>query len=146
MRWSTGGLKSWGDEYIFIFDNGCLITPPLTGTILPGITRDSLISIAREEGLSVTEEPYSIESWRADAESGRLVEAFACGTAAVITAIGKVTDSTGTFLIADGMTGELTKRLKDRLVAIQRGVAPDTHGWMVKFGEFKPQEQHFNLR
>lgn len=135
-----------GMNIFFIFDNGCLITPPLTGTILPGITRDSLISIAREDGLSVTEEPYSIESWRADAESGRLVEAFACGTAAVVTAIGKVTDSTGTFLIADGMTGELTKRLKDRLVAIQRGVAPDTHGWMLKFGEFKPQEQHFNLR
>jgi branched-chain amino acid aminotransferase len=123
----------------FIFDNGCLITPPLTGTILAGITRDSLIYIAREVGLTVTEERYSIDSWRADAKSGRLVEAFACGTAAVVTGIGKVTDPTGTFLIGDGMTGELTKKLKNKLVAIQRGIVPDVHGWIVKFD---PTERH----
>lgn len=128
-----------GMNIFFIFDNGCLITPPLTGTILAGITRDSLIYIAREVGLTVTEERYSIDSWRADAKSGRLVEAFACGTAAVVTGIGKVTDPTGTFLIGDGMTGELTKKLKNKLVAIQRGIVPDVHGWIVKFD---PTERH----
>ena len=128
-----------GMNIFFIFGNGCLVTPSLTGTILPGITRDSLISMAREDGLVVTEERYSIDSWRADAESGRLVEAFACGTGAVVTAIGKVTDPTGTFLIGDGMTGELTKKLRNRLVGIQRGITPDAHGWMVKFDEFNPQ-------
>lgn len=134
-----------GMNVFFIFGNGCLITPPLTGTILPGITRDSLISLAREEGLSVTEELYSIDSWRADAESGRLVEAFACGTAAVVAAIGKVTDFSGTFLIGNGLTGELTKKLKKRLVDIQQGITPDAHGWIVKFGESNLQEQHLNL-
>ncbi len=64
----------------FVFDDGSLVTPPLTGTILPGITRDSILTIARAQGLTVREEPYAIDQWRADAASGRLVEAFACGT------------------------------------------------------------------
>lgn len=121
-----------GMNIFFVFDDGRLNTPPLTDTILSGIIRESLISIAREEGIMVTEECYSLDAWRADAESGKIVESFACGTAAVVTAIGKVSDSSGTFLIGDGAVGPLTKKLKDRLVAIQRGVDPDTHGWMIR--------------
>src|SRR3546814_15819590 len=64
----------------FVFDDGTLATPPLTGTILPGITRDSILRIARDLGFEVREEPYAIDPCRADAESGRLREAFACGT------------------------------------------------------------------
>ena len=121
-----------GMNLFFVFDDGSMITPPLGGTILPGITRDSLLTLAAEEGLSVREEPYSIDQWRADAASGRLVEAFACGTAAVVTAVGKVAGRDGEFLIGSGGPGQMTQRLRARLVAIQRGEAPDPHGWMMR--------------
>ena len=65
-----------------------MATPALTGTILPGITRDSILTLARAQGIKVREEGYTIDQWRADAASGRLTEAFACGTAAVVTPIG----------------------------------------------------------
>ena len=121
-----------GMNLFFAFDDGRLVTPPLTGTILPGITRDSLIALAREEGLTVAEEPYSLDAWKADAQSGKLIEAFACGTAAVVTPVGKVADRNGEFMIGSGGPGQLTGKLKDRLVAIQRGTAPDPHGWVVR--------------
>ena len=72
-----------GMNVFFVFDDGSVQTPPLDGTILHGITRDSLLTLARDMGLTVREERYSIEQWKADATSGRLTEAFACGTAAV---------------------------------------------------------------
>ena len=121
-----------GMNLYFVFDDGSLVTPPLTGTILPGITRASLLALAREEGLTVREERYSLDQWRADAASGRLVETFACGTAAVVTPVGKVCDESGDFTIGSGGPGQLTSRLKDRLVSIQRGNAPDPHGWVLR--------------
>jgi branched-chain amino acid aminotransferase len=123
-----------GMNLYFVFDDGSLVTPPLSGTILPGITRDSLLTLAREEGLSVREERYSIDQWREDAASGKLVETFACGTAAVVTPVGKVCAHDGEFTIGSGGPGQLTQKLKARLVAIQRGEAPDTHGWMMNLG------------
>src|SRR6201994_1797977 len=78
-----------GMNVFFAFDDGSLLTPPL-GTILPGITRDSIIALAKTAGTRVREEAYTIQQWRADAASGKLKEAFACGTAAVISPIGKV--------------------------------------------------------
>ena len=119
-----------GMNIFFVLDDGSLVTPPLGGTILPGITRDSLIRLARDEGLTVREERYSLDQWRADAASGRLVEAFACGTAAVVTSIGHVRGKSGDFTIGSGGPGQLTGRLRQRLVDIQRGVASDPHGWM----------------
>jgi branched-chain amino acid aminotransferase len=121
-----------GMNLYYVFDDGTLLTPPLSGTILPGITRDSLLALARDEGLTVREERYSLEQWREDAGSGRLVECFACGTAAVVTPVGKVASNDGEFAIGGGGPGQLTARLKDRLVAIQRGTAPDPHGWVMK--------------
>jgi branched-chain amino acid aminotransferase len=121
-----------GMNLFFVLDDGTLITPPLTGTILAGITRDSLITLAREDGLTVVEERYAIDQWRADAESGRLTEAFACGTAAVVTAIGKVASRDGEFVVGSGGTGQTTQRLRDKLVAIQRGTAEDRHGWVMR--------------
>ena len=121
-----------GMNVFFAFDDGSLVTPPLTGTILAGITRDSLIQLAREEGLEVREERYSLDQWRADAASGRLVECFACGTAAVVTPIGKVGGAEGEFAVGSGGPGQLTTRLRDRLVAIQRGSAGDPHGWVTR--------------
>jgi branched-chain amino acid aminotransferase len=121
-----------GMNVFFVFDDGTLVTPPLSGTILPGITRDSLLHLAREEGLDVREERYSLDRWRADAASGRLVESFACGTAAVVTPIGRVAGEDGEFTIGGGGPGQTTSRLRDRLVAIQRGTEKDTHGWVMR--------------
>lgn len=117
----------------FVFDDGSVITPPL-GTILPGITRDSLIQLLREEGLTVREEPYSIDQWRADAESGRLLEVMACGTAAVVTPVGTVLDGEEEFTIGSGGPGQLTSKIRERLVGIQKGEIADTHGWFTRLG------------
>ena len=119
-----------GMNVFFVFDDGSMITPPLSGTILPGITRDSLLRLARDEGLEVREERYSLDQWRADAASGRLVESFACGTAAMVTPIGRVAGDDGEFTIGSGGPGQTTSRLRERLVAIQRGTAEDKHGWV----------------
>ena len=130
-----------GMNLFFVFDDGTVLTPPLSGTILPGITRDSLLTLIREAGLTPREERYSIDQWREDAASGRLVETFACGTAAVVTPVGRVTqngvtqggpDGEHSFTIGSGGPGQLTAKLKDQLVAIQRGQAPDRHGWVAK--------------
>ena len=119
-----------GMNIFFVMADGSLVTPPLTGTILPGITRASLIQLARDEGMTVREEPYAIEQWRADAQSGALVESFACGTAAVVTPIGKVAGPDYAFTIGSGGTGQTTDRLMRRLTDIQFGRAPDAHGWL----------------
>ena len=123
-----------GMNLFFVFDDGRIVTPPLTGTILPGITRNSLITLAREEGLDVHEEHYGIDQWRADAQSGRLVETFACGTAAVVTPVGRVAGHDGEFTIGTGGPGQLTQALREKLVGIQRGTVEDRHGWVMKLG------------
>jgi branched-chain amino acid aminotransferase len=119
-----------GMNIFFVFDDGSLQTPPLSGTILAGITRDSIIQLARGQGLTVREEPYSIEQWQADAQSGRLTESFACGTAAVVTAIGSVRGADGGFTIGGQSVGPTTQRLRSALVDIQRGAAADPYGWV----------------
>ena len=119
-----------GMNLFFVFDDGEIRTPPLGGTILPGITRESILTLAAEEGLRVSEAPYALDDWRADAASGRLRETFACGTAAVVTPVGHVASAEGRFSIGNGGPGAVTLRLRERLVAIQRGAAPDPHGWV----------------
>jgi branched-chain amino acid aminotransferase len=121
-----------GMNVFFVFDDGSLTTPPLSGTILPGITRDSIITLARAEGRTVREERYSFDQWRADAASGRLREAFACGTAAVVSAIGRIRSASGDTVIGDGNGGPITAALKARLVGIQRGEVADSEGWVRK--------------
>ena len=119
-----------GMNVFFVFDDGSIQTPPLEGTILHGVTRDSLLRLARDMGIAVREERYSIDQWKADAESGRLTEAFACGTAAVVTPIGRVKEIDGEFAIGSQSPGPLTLRLRSALVDIQRGSAPDPYGWI----------------
>ena len=119
-----------GMNVFFVYDDGTLVTPELTGTILSGITRDSVLTLAREFGHDVVERPYRYEEWVSDAASGRLREVFACGTAAVITPIGTVRSLDGEFTIGDGGSGEVTERLRQTLVDIQRGRVADTHGWI----------------
>ncbi|MEZ5851573.1 MAG: branched-chain amino acid aminotransferase [Hyphomicrobiaceae bacterium] len=123
-----------GMNVFFVFEDGSLQTPPLSGTILPGITRDSLMTLARAEGLTVREEPYSFTQWKKDAQSGRLTEAFACGTAAVVTPIGRVVSPEGEFQMGAGGPGQTTMRIKQKLMDIQRGIAPDPHNWVMRLG------------
>ena len=119
-----------GMNVFFVFGDGSIATPPISGTILDGITRDALITLARDEGLTVREQPYAIDDWRADAASGHLTEAFACGTAAVVTSIGEVRSARGDFTIGAGGPGQLTERLRERLTGIQHGTIADPHGWV----------------
>jgi branched-chain amino acid aminotransferase len=119
-----------GMNVFYVFDDGRLVTPPLTGTILPGITRDSILTLAGQLGYQAAEQPYTYEQWRADAGSGRLREAFACGTAAVVTPIGTVRSDEGEFTIGEGGTGEATMRLRQALVDIQRGRVNDVNRWV----------------
>ena len=119
-----------GMNVFFVMNDGYIITPPLTGTILPGITRTSIIDIARDMGMQVKEGPYSLDQWRDDAKSGRLREAFACGTAAVVAGIGEVVTPNGSFRFGEGVTGPVSQQLKARLIGIQRGTVQDTRGWV----------------
>ena len=118
-----------GMNIFFVFNDGSMLTPPL-GTILPGITRSSLMTLTKDKGIALREERYSFDQWRADAGSGRLREAFACGTAAVVTPIGTVRAPDGEFKIGNGGSGTRTDELKKALVDIQRGHAADRHNWI----------------
>ena len=142
LIWFDGALVPWADANVHVlthglhyascvFEDGSLSTPPL-GTILPGITRDSIIALAKDSGTHVREEAYTIDQWRADAASGKLKEAFACGTAAVISPIGKVCSASGEFLISGGVAGPVAMGLRKKLVDIQYGRAEDPHDWIRK--------------
>ncbi|WP_273760107.1 branched-chain amino acid aminotransferase [Bartonella sp. ML70XJBT.G] len=126
-RWieELGGMNA-----CFIMADNTLVTPALTGTILPGITRHSILQLAQQMGLAIEERPYSFESLKEDARSGHLKEAFACGTAAVITSIGHFKYKGGEFVIGDGMVGEITKQLRTQLVELQKGDREDKNGWV----------------
>lgn len=119
-----------GMNVFFVFGDGRLVTPPLGGSILPGVTRDAILALATAQGLRVSEAPYSLEQWRQDAESGQLTECFACGTAAVVTPIGTIRTATGDFTIGSGGPGQVSQALRQSLVGIQRGHAPDPQGWV----------------
>ena len=121
-----------GMNLAFVFGSGeraRLVTPALTGTLLPGITRDSLLTIARDLGYGAEERRVSVEEWRKGNADGTITEAFACGTAAVITPIGEVKSAHGGWKVRDGEPGPVSMQLRKALVDIQRGAAPDPHGW-----------------
>jgi branched-chain amino acid aminotransferase len=107
-----------------------VVTPELSGSILPGITRESLLVLAKELGCQVTERRISAQEWLEGAGSGAITEVFACGTAAVITPVGRVKHEDGEVVVGDGGPGPVTVRLRSLLTGIQRGTVPDAHGWM----------------
>lgn len=122
-----------GMNLFFVFGSGDaieVVTPELSGSILPGITRDSLLVLAKELGCQVTERRISAQEWLDGAVDGRISEVFACGTAAVITPIGRVKHNEGQVVVADGAPGPVTSRLRRLLTDIQHGTAADTHSWM----------------
>jgi branched-chain amino acid aminotransferase len=119
-----------GMNVFFVYDDGTLVTPPLTGTILPGITRDSIITLARDAGHTVLEQSLSYTQWRTEARRGRISEVFACGTAAVVTPVGEVRSRKGRFVIGDGSPGKITMSLRKSLMDIQRGRTADPYGWV----------------
>ena len=119
-----------GMNLFFVMDDDTVVTPPLTGTILPGITRDSIITLAADRAIRTIERPYSMDEWRADAATGRLTEVFACGTAAVITPVGTVRGRDGDFTMNGGTSTGLGMSLREELLDIQHGRRSDPHGWM----------------
>jgi len=123
-RWveELGGMNIY-----FVYRDGTLVTPPVSGTILEGITRSSILTLAQEQGLNVAERPISIEDWRSGVASGEITEVFACGTAAVITPLGRLAWDGGEL---DIPTGEVSMRIRQSLLDLQYGRTEDTHGWM----------------
>jgi branched-chain amino acid aminotransferase len=135
--WLDAAEHAWVEEMggmnlAFIFGTGAgarLVTPALTGTLLPGITRDSLLRLAADLGYGTEERRVSVEEWRKGNADGTITEVFACGTAAVITPVGEVKSAKGGWTVAGGQAGPVSMRLRAALVDIQRGSALDAHGW-----------------
>ncbi len=122
-----------GMNLCFVYGSGKdarLVTPTLTGSLLPGVTRDSLLTLAADLGYRAEEGRVSTDAWREGNASGEISEVFACGTAAVITPVGAVSSVNGGWTIGDGQAGPITMELREKLLAIQTGAAPDRHGWM----------------
>jgi branched-chain amino acid aminotransferase len=131
-RWveEMGGMNLY-----FVYGSGPsarIVTPALTGTLLPGVTRDSLLTLGRELGYTAEEGKVSTDEWREGNASGAITEVFACGTAAVITPVGSVKSATDEWTIGDGTPGPITMQLREHLLGIQTGTEPDPHGWMHK--------------
>jgi branched-chain amino acid aminotransferase len=122
-----------GMNLFFVYrENGktILVTPELTGTLLAGITRRSLLELAQDLGFEAQERKLTVQQWRDDVAAGRMTEVFACGTAAVITPVGAVKANGFELTINNGENGPVTMALREALLAIQHGSAPDTHHWM----------------
>jgi branched-chain amino acid aminotransferase len=94
------------------------------------VTRDALLKLAADHGYQAEEGKLSTDEWRAGCADGSLTEVFACGTAAVITPVGAVKSAHGSWMVGDGKPGEITMQLRQSLVDIQRGAAPDPHRWL----------------
>jgi branched-chain amino acid aminotransferase len=124
-----------GMNLFFVYGSGRqarIMTPGLTGSLLPGITRDTLLTLAPDLGIPAGEGRISVEQWQDECRSGQLTEVFACGTAAVITPVGTVKDTGGQWAIGDGLPGAVTMRLREELLGIQYGSRPDPYGWVHK--------------
>jgi len=136
VLWLDASQREYIDEVgtmnmFFIIDNE-IVTAPLTGSVLRGITRDSVIRLAGDWGLKVSERMVSIHEILDAAKSGKLKEAFGTGTAAVISPVGYITYKGQDYTVAGGKMGDLSQRLYDEIIGIQFGEKKDMHGWRVK--------------
>jgi branched-chain amino acid aminotransferase len=126
-----------GMNLFFVFGRGGaarLVTPELTGSILPGVIRQSLITLAGDAGFTVEERKIDIDEWRTKVAANEITEVFACGTAAVITPVAHVNTPAVSSRSATAETGEITLGLRRTLIGIQRGTFADTRGWMTQIG------------
>ncbi len=136
--WLDAAEHRWVEEMggmnlFFVYGTGPgarLVTPQLTGTLLPGVTRDSLLTLATDLGYSAEEAMFSTEDWRKGNANGDISEVFACGTAAVITPVGAVKSEAAEWSVGDGAAGPVTMQLRTAMLDIQHGTAPDRHGWV----------------
>ncbi|GAA3529052.1 branched-chain amino acid aminotransferase [Aeromicrobium panaciterrae] len=119
-----------GMNLYFVHADGSIVTPSLSGSILEGVTRDSILTLARDLGHEVIERRISIDEWREGVADGTITEVFACGTAAVVTPIGSLKWDGGEVVTGDGEAGKITTDIRAALVDIQYGRAADRHGWM----------------
>lgn len=119
-----------GMNLYFVQSDGSIVTPSLSGSILEGITRDSIIQLARDRGHEVVERRVSAEEWRQGTADGTITEVFACGTAAVVTPVGSLKWPDGQAVAGDGSAGKVTMDIRSALVDIQYGRAADPYGWM----------------
>lgn len=136
VLWLDGVHRKYIDEVgtmnIMVKIGDEVITPPLTGTILPGVTRDSALTLMREWDLKVSERQISIDEAILAHKQGTLKEVWGTGTAAVISPVGELTYKGEKMVINGGEIGPLTRKLYDAIVAIQYAQAPDAHNWTVE--------------
>jgi branched-chain amino acid aminotransferase len=138
--WIDAQERKWVEEMggmnlYFVRGKGAdatVVTPKLTGTLLPGITRDSILSVAADLGYKTSEEMISIDDWRDGVASGEITEIFACGTAAVVSPVGQAKSTMGTWVTGDGQPGVITMQIRNTLLGIQHGTIADTHNWVHK--------------
>lgn len=138
--WIDAKERKWVEEMggmnmYFVKGKGAdatVVTPKLTGALLPGITRDSILTLAKDLGYKSEEVMISIDEWRDGVKSGEISEIFACGTAAVVTPVGSAKSAKGTWVTGDGTPGPITKQIRNTLLGIQHGTIADKHHWMRK--------------
>lgn len=126
-----------GMNLYFVHADGTIVTPELTGTILEGVTRSTIIELAADLGHKVDERRVSIDEWREGVASGEITEVFACGTAAVVTPVGRLAWDGGEVVHGrpeNPETGPVTSSVRSALLDIQHGRVEDTHGWMHRVG------------
>ncbi|HEY7144783.1 MAG TPA: branched-chain amino acid aminotransferase [Streptosporangiaceae bacterium] len=122
-----------GMNLFFVYGSGPdarMVTPALTGTLLPGVTRDSLLKLGPDLGIPAAEGTVTVADWQAGCRAGEITEVFACGTAAVITPVGTIRGKGREWAVGDGSPGPVTRRLRAELLGIQHGSRPDPYGWM----------------
>jgi branched-chain amino acid aminotransferase len=125
-------VEEVGTMNLFAVLGGTLVTPPLSDSILAGVTRDSVLTLARDLGWKAEERPLSLEELREGHRTGALTEVFGVGTAAVISPVGELAFDGGALVINHGQVGPVSNRLFEEISALQRGARPDSHGWLVK--------------
>ena len=132
--WLDAVERKWVEEMggmnLYFVKGNKVVTPKLTGTLLPGITRDSILSVARDLGYETEEVMLSVDDWKNGIESGEITETFACGTAAVVSPIGAAKSKWGTWITGDGAPGPITMKIRETLLGIQHGQVPDKYNWV----------------